>query len=54
MNKPFKKLRAEMSPAAKEFSDKIAGELRQKIRLTKLHRTSNISPKNSDKLPDKT
>lgn len=54
MNKPFKKLRAKMSPDAKELSEKIAGELRQKIRLTELHRTSNISPKKSDKLPDKT
>lgn len=43
MAKSFKNLRAEMSPAAKELSEKRASELRREIRLNELRGALDIS-----------
>jgi transcriptional regulator with XRE-family HTH domain len=43
MAKPFKNLRAKMSPDAKVASEKHARELRQEIRLAELHGALDIS-----------
>ena len=53
MAKSFKKLRAKMSPASKELSDKIARELRQEIHLTELRRALDISQEELGELLDK-
>ncbi len=43
MAKPFKNLRAKMSPASKALSDEIARDLRREIRLAELRNALDIS-----------